>query len=149
MELQTQNNPASGFEKLKIELAKLAKDNSLGQANLEYEVIEIDVPTANSTVSIPKTTRVEHKKVVGLFIFSPNFADYKSTMHLSIGQKDVMGSDKIAVNIHSKDDYLSVNDVAFKTDIDVNNSPIKVDYYDGGAITTPYTIFLYLICVKN
>lgn len=129
----------------------------LSDKKLEIRAYEVEVSKKgdrNSPAGL--TTDSEHKAVWGVFFYDPLYngdaakLDTKSTVDLEINDINIF--ENVHTALLQKTPSMAINDCAWKVNIPVDLSRIKLNYHDGGHFPDeqyPRTISMYLILEKE
>ena len=78
------------------------------------------------------TTKPEHRKIRGIFLSAEGDADLsKCNIEIRINNRNVVSYNEMQASLIQKTKYLSIDDVAWQTDIDVDTSTIQVIFTNG------------------
>ncbi len=120
--------------------------------NLEIESFKIEIATANDEFKISEKTKIEHKKIVGVFCLlkGGNQPNYNSKLSIAINSENLVSVEPFSPFLIEKTNSLSVFDSMWKVDKDINTSDISIKYTDGNnsGASFPYTLTLCLLCQK-
>jgi len=121
--------------------------------NLELESYEMKVANDGDIVKGDFKTKIEHKKVLGIFIThrvaSGGFANNpNSTLSIKVDRNFVLAQGLFHYNLIEKTPYLTVYEAAWRTDIKINTSDVTIEYRDGSTVGGNYSAFIHFICQK-
>ncbi len=121
------------------------------EQNLELESYEIDVTSAGQLVPVNANTKIEHGKILGVFVSCRGTAsaNYNSLFSVEVDNVRIISNDDIHFQLFEKTAYNNLIDVAWKTDIDISTSNVRILYKDGSNITPPYKAYVHFICRKK
>ena len=78
------------------------------------------------------TTKPEHRRILGIFLSAESDADLsKCYVEIRLNNRNVVSYNEMQASLIQKTKYLSIDDVAWNTDIDVDNSTIQVIFTNG------------------
>jgi len=119
--------------------------------NLELESHKIVVPSANAVVRVDSKTKIEHKKIIGLFLMlnGGTNANYNSKLSVSVDTKAIVSPQQFHAFIIEKTAALSIVEAMWHVDIEIQSSDIHIQYNDSGEIGSGYEATLYLVCEKK
>jgi hypothetical protein len=119
--------------------------------NLEIEHYELLVKTSGQTVNLDGLkTKIEHDKILGVFTISDNAnSNYGSQVSVQIDRQFVIADGMFDIDLIKKGVDMSVYESAWRTDIDINTSDVKIIVQDSGRATVPYKMHVYFICRKR
>lgn len=146
---------AKEFQDELDDLKKYLNDNRFleNMPNLELESFEIPIKTSGEIVKKDFKTKIEHKKVLGVFIthrtptggFSNNI---NSRLSLKVDRNYVLAQGLFHYNLIEKTESLTIYEVAWRTDININTSDVAIEYHDGGTVNSKYSAYIHFICQK-
>ena len=143
------------LEKELHEFKKIFKANRFLEniPNLELESYELPITVAGVTVSKEFKTKIEHKKVHGLFLthrVASGGVSYNrnSRISIKIDRDFVFNQGLFHCILLEKTEGLTIYETAWRTDIDINVSDVAIEYSDGSTVTPPYSLYVHLICKK-
>lgn len=116
-----------------------------------YQIIPIRIDRANQVQKIYTETKMDHKKIIGVFGSSTSdFGIIGSTLDLSIDEKEVF-PEGFEASLINRQVGVGINELPYKIERKALNSKIKATYTDGGNYGTiyPYTYNLYLVATKE
>lgn len=117
--------------------------------NLELETYEILVNNPNQEVVINSKTKIEHKRILGVFnSFRDSQANYDSKVSIQIDRKYIVANGKFHFFLLEKKQGQSIYEAAFRTDVAIDTSDVNIVYKDGGVVSTPYRAYINFICQK-
>ena len=78
------------------------------------------------------TTKPEHRRIRGIFLSAEGDADLsKCYIEIRINNRNVVSYNEMQASLIQKTKYLSIDDVAWQTDVSVDSSVIKVVFTNG------------------
>ena len=101
------------------------------------KVVEIvgyrfEASATDSRKEVSFTTKPEHRRIRGIFLSVEGDADLsKCYVEIRINNRNVVSYNEMQASLIQKTKYLSIGDVAWQTDIDVDNSTIQVIFING------------------
>jgi hypothetical protein len=122
--------------------------------NLELETYEIPVTSAGQEVKITSKTKIEHEKVLAVFLTHRNSAgtlqaNRNSKLSIQIDRKYVFTEGEFHYTLLEKSEGMTIYESSWRTNIRINNSDVEVKYTDGSTVTPPYSAYVHLICKKK
>ena len=119
--------------------------------NLELENYTLKVATSGSSISLDGLkTKIEHDKVLGIFTIADNAnTNYGSELSIQIDRKFVVTDGMFDFGLIKKGVDMNVYQSAWRTDIDINTSDVKILMKDSGRASVPYNVHVYFICRKR
>lgn len=146
---------ANEFQDEMDDFKKLLTENKFieNMPNLELESYEIPIKTVGGIVKKDFKTKIEHKKVLGVFIThripTGGFANNRnSRLSIKVDRNYVLAQGLFHYNLIEKTESLTVYEVAWRTNIDINTSDVAIEYHDGGTTGTAYSAYVHFICQK-
>jgi hypothetical protein len=146
---------ANEFQDELDEFKKYMSENRFieNMPNLELESYEIPINSGGEIVKKDFKTKIEHKKVVGVFVthriptggFSHN---RNSRLSIKVDRNYVLAQGLFHYNLIEKTENLTIYEVAWRTDININTSDVAVEYHDGDTVGTNYSAYVHFICRK-
>ena len=124
--------------------------NKIKNDNLEYQAIEVPVTVAGSTVTIDAKTRIEHKKILGVFTYlsGGDKNNYKTKIKIEVDGKTIISPEYFHFSLIEKTDTIATVDTCFRVLKEIHNSTVKVYLTDGSTVTPPYSAYIYFILEK-
>lgn len=121
--------------------------------NLELETFEMKIGTANQVITKDFKTKIEHKKVLGVFLThrvptGGTAFNRNSRLAIQIDRNYVFNQGLFHYSLLEKTEALTIYETAWKTDINIDTSDVRIEYHDGGTVTPPYTFNVHFICQK-
>lgn len=121
--------------------------------NLELESYEIKIANAGQVVKKDFKTKIEHQKVLGVFVthriptggFSNN---RNSRLSIKVDRNFVLAQGLFHYNLIEKTESLTIYEVAWRTNININTSDVSIEYHDGVTVNTAYSAYVHFICQK-
>jgi len=130
---------------------KEAKNEFKG--NLKYQILKVEIDPANGdqVVVLDDNTKIEHEKIVGVFITSSNDqALVGTTLGLNINEETILPDD-FEASLINRNIGISINELPHRFEQEANNSVIKVKVRHGKmqGIEDSYTINVYLVALEK
>jgi hypothetical protein len=119
--------------------------------NLELEAFSIVVENAKDIVKINTKTKIEHDKVLGVFLLinGGTISNYKSKLSVTINSQAIVSAEPFNAFVIEKTTAISVVESMWNVDRKINSSDVAIRYEDSGEIGTAYTATLYFVCSKR
>lgn len=119
--------------------------------NLELEAFEIVIPNANDIIKISTKTKIEHDKIIGIFLLinGGTISNYSSKISIAINSESIVSSEPFNAFVIEKTTALSVFESMWVIDKEISSSDVAIKYEDSGEIGSGYTATLYFICSKK
>ncbi len=122
--------------------------------NLELESYELKVVNPGDIIKKDFKTKIEHDKVYGVFIThrvpTGGFANNpNSRLSIQVDRNYILAQGLFHYNLIEKTEALTVYEVAWRTDIDINTSDVAIEYRDGATTGTAYSAYVHFICQKR
>ena len=116
-----------------------------------FQIIPVKVLSAGQVVKISTSTKMEHKKIVGLFgSATSDFGIIGATIELVIDEKEVF-PEGFEASLVNRQVGVSINELAYQIERKAKNSKVRLTYTDGANVNTkyPYAYNLYLVAHKD
>ncbi len=122
--------------------------------NLELESFELKVTSAGQKISKDFKTKIEHKKVLGVFTLFRNGDDnagtnYDSKLSIQVDRNYIVADGMFHFVLIEKTNNYSVYEAAWRTDVKIDASDVHIEYADGNSVTVPYKVNVFFICEKS
>lgn len=147
---------AKEFQEEINDFKKYLADNRFieNMPNLELESYEIKVNNPGDIIKKDFKTKIEHNKVFGVFVTSrfPTGAptnNPNSMLSVQVDRKYILAQGLFHYDLINKTEFLTVYEVAWRTDIDINTSDVSIEYHDGNSLVTAYSAYIHFICQKR
>ena len=134
---------------------KYLSDNKFieNMPNLELESYEIKIASNGQVIKKDFKTKIEHKKVLGVFVThrvpTGGFANNRnSRLSIKVDRNFILAQGLFHYNLIEKTESLTIYEVAWRTDISINTSDVAVEYHDGSTVNTAYSAYVHFICQK-
>lgn len=146
---------AEEMEKELDEFKKMLDKNKFLEniPNLELESYELPITVAGASVTGNFKTKIEHKKVLGMFLThrvasGAVDANRNALISVKIDRKYVFCQGLFHYTLLEKTDQLTIYEVAWRTDVDIDTSEVEVMYTDGSTVVVPYSLYVHFIMQK-
>jgi len=120
--------------------------------NIELEAYRIDItnPNTSQIVKLNQKTKIEHKKIIGVFcaLKGGNQANYKSKVSISINSENIISAEPFNIFLIEKTNSLTMENCMWKLDKEIKASDVNINYEDANEYSSPYTLVIYLVCTK-
>jgi len=122
--------------------------------NLELESYELKVSTPGQTLKKDFKTKIEHKKVSGVFVThrTPTgglMSNRNSMVGIQVDRNYVFTQGLFHYTLLEKTEGLTIYEVAWRTDIQILTSDVHIEYKDGNTVLAdPYYVYVHFICLK-
>ncbi len=122
-------------------------------SNLELESYEMKVSSAGQILRKDFKTKIEHKKIMGMFLThrvptGGTSANRNSRLAIQVNRNFIFSQGLFHYTLLEKTEALTIYETAWRTDININNADIQIEYHDGSTVTPPYSVYVHLICQK-
>lgn len=122
--------------------------------NLELETFEIPITSAAQVVTLNSKTKIEHEKVLAVFLTHRNSAgtlqaNRNSKLSIQIDRNYLFTVGEFHYTLLEKSEGMTIYESSWRTNIRINNSDVEIKYTDGSTVTPPYSAYVHLICKKK
>ncbi|MCF6183100.1 MAG: hypothetical protein L3J56_00495 [Bacteroidales bacterium] len=121
--------------------------------NLELESYELKITSNGQIIKKDFKTKIEHKKVLGVFVThripTNSYGNNRnSRLSIKVDRNFILAQGLFHYNLIEKTENLTIYEVAWRTDINVNTSDVNIEYHDGATVNTAYSAYVHFICQK-
>ncbi len=137
------------------DLKKLLTENKFieNMPNLELESYEIKISSNGQVIKKDFKTKIEHKKILAVFVThripTNSYGNNRnSRLSIKVDRNFILAQGLFHYNLIEKTESLTIYEVAWRTDININTSDVSIEYHDGNTVNTAYSAYVHFICQK-